>query len=50
MGLVEDNKRFLAATVDTPGSTHETRFLRHRDVYRCIINGIFDSKMCEFYG
>ena len=39
MGLVAYNKRFLAAAVDAPGSTHDARLLRHTDVFNDIIGG-----------
>ena len=37
MGLVGFNKRFLAATVGAPGSTHDARLLRHTKVFTDII-------------
>ena len=39
MGLVSHNKRFLAATVNAPGSTHDARLLRHTSVFSDIVSG-----------
>ena len=39
MGLAGYNKGFLAATVNTPGSTRGARLLRHTDVFQGILNG-----------
>ena len=37
MGLVGHNKRFLSATVGTPGNIHDARLLRHTKVLTDII-------------
>ena len=39
MGLVSHNKRFLAACVDAPGSTHDSRLLQHTKVFNDIVAG-----------
>ena len=39
MGLVSYNKRFLAASVDAPGSTHDSRLLQYTKVFNDIVNG-----------
>ena len=39
MGLVSYNKRFLAACVDAPGSTHDSRLLQHTKIFNEIVAG-----------
>ena len=39
MGLLSYNKRFLAACVDAPGSTHDSRLLRHTKAFMDIVDG-----------
>ena len=37
MALAGYNKRFLDLAVETPGSTHDVRFLRHTGLFRNIM-------------
>ena len=39
MGLIGHNKRFLAATVNAPGSTHDARLLKSTEVFKDILDG-----------
>ena len=39
MGLIGHNKRFLAATVNAPGSTHDARLLKSTEVFKGILDG-----------
>ena len=39
MDLIGHNKRFLAATVNTPGSTHDARLLTSTEVFKGISDG-----------
>ena len=39
MGLISYNKRFLSATVNAPGSTHDARLLRHSAAFLGITDG-----------
>ena len=39
MGLIGHNKRFLAATVNAPGSTHDACLLKSTEVFKGILDG-----------
>ena len=39
MGLIGHNKRFLAATVNAPGSTHDARLVKSTEVFKGILDG-----------
>ena len=39
MGLIGHNKRFLAATVDTPGSFNDACLLKSTEVFKSVLDG-----------
>ena len=45
-GLVGYNKLFIHLTTGAPGSTHDTRFLRHTSLFREITKGAGIPNKC----
>ena len=39
MGVIGHNKRFLAATVNAPGSSHDARLFKSTEVFKSILDG-----------